>query len=295
MQINSIGHEELQNIIYQLEQALYNHQQWYNITIRALTCRLTPDKHDVSPIAHKECRFGQWYYEAAPAQLRQHPGFIELGEAHHQMHQSATKLLTTIGHNSNIAPHDYDTFANNLEKMHLELTTLQRELTELLYNRDPLTGAINRISMLPYLREQQELVKRNALSCTICMVDLDDFKKINDQYGHTVGDFVLSIITRLFISEIRSIDRIFRFGGEEFLLCTPHTDTKLAHEMIDRIRIKIEALEIPINKDKNIHITASFGLAPIHSKLTVEQSIEQADQALYKAKTEGKNCIRIFL
>lgn len=86
-----------------------------------------------------------------------------------------------------IRTHEYDSFANLLERMRLEVFTLKRELEELLYKGDPLTGAIGRIDMLPILREQQDLAKRQNVSCCIAMMDFDHFKNVNEHYGHIVG------------------------------------------------------------------------------------------------------------
>ena len=105
---------QLQDIIFQLEQALYNHQQWYNSIIRSLICKLPSDRHDTIADAHKECRFGQWYYETSPEKLRQHPGFIALGEEHLRMHKITTKLLVTINNGGTVSSYDYDDFANAL-------------------------------------------------------------------------------------------------------------------------------------------------------------------------------------
>lgn len=93
MSLYNISHEEMQKIIAELQQALYNHQQWYNELIRTLVCRLPSDKHDLSSEAHKECRFGQWYYDQRHKDLENHPGFIAVGEQHKRMHQAATSLL----------------------------------------------------------------------------------------------------------------------------------------------------------------------------------------------------------
>ena len=138
MPITSLDHEELQNILFQLEQASYHHHQWYNLVIRSLVCKLPPDRHDLNSVAHKECRFGQWYYEIAPDNLHQHSGFIALGKEHKRMHALAAKLLGATNVGTNINPCDYDDFANSLERMRLELAVLQREISELLYNRDSL-------------------------------------------------------------------------------------------------------------------------------------------------------------
>lgn len=294
MEFESLNREELQDILFQLEQALYNHYQWYNSVIRSLICRLPSDRHDLSEDAHKECRFGQWYYEGAPQKLSQNRGFIALGEEHLQMHKVATKLLLDISHGSNISPIDYDNFSLCLEKLRLEISALQQELNELLHNRDALTGAISRINMLPILREQQELVRRNVQSSCIVMFDLDHFKQVNDHYGHAAGDCVLADVTRFMIENMRPFDKIFRVGGEEFLLCLQNIDTQKAFEMVERLREGVAAMAININHDKSIHITASFGITSLKADASVEQSIEQSDKALYKAKSAGRNCTRIF-
>ncbi|KTD59592.1 regulatory protein (GGDEF, PAS, PAC domains) [Legionella santicrucis] len=294
MQIDFLNREELQEFIFQFEQALYNHQQWYNSIIRSLVCRLPPDQHDVSVNAHKECRFGQWYYGSSSHKLKQHGAFIALGEEHHYMHKAATTLLVSINNDNKVSPHDYDIFSNSMEKLHLEISALQRELNELLYSRDSLTGTINRNNMLPILREQQELVKRQVQLCCIAMLDLDKFKNLNDQHGHLAGDCVLATVSRFIIENMRPYDKVFRVGGDEFLLCLQNTNTVVASEIIERIRSGIAKMAIHINNNESVHITVSIGLTSLKTNISIEQAIEQADQALYKAKNEGRNCIRII-
>lgn len=295
MQMDSFSREELQEVIFQLEQALYNHQQWYNALIRSLICQLPADCHDLSEEAYKECRFGQWYYGAIPNKLSEHPGFIALGEEHKKMHQEAGKLLITIDRGGVIAPYDYDNFANALQRLQLEISALQRELHEMIYTRDALTGAVNRINMLPFLREQHAMVKRNLQSCSIVMVDIDFFKNVNDQHGHTIGDHVLVWVSHFMKEHLRPYDKIFRVGGEEFLLCLQNADTQRAFDIIERLRDDIaSSSSIDIEKKPPINITVSFGIAAIEPSISVEEAIEHADKALYKAKNEGRNCTRIW-
>ena len=145
-----------------------------------MCAELPGDKHDTSDEAHTECRFGQWYYGHAPEKLRKHPGFIALGEEHQRLHHMARLLLIAADAENPIAPLDFDNFANALERLRLEISALERELENSLFNHDALTGAINRFGILPTLREQQELVKRHAQLCYIAMMDLDNFKAVND-------------------------------------------------------------------------------------------------------------------
>src|SRR3989338_4499980 len=234
--LETIDRVELQKSLLELNQALYNHQQWHKELIRTFACRSACDKHDVSPKAHKECRFGQWYYSSTLQNINHHPKFIAIGEAHMQMHQLATTLLLNINAENAITPFEYDNFSNSLDRLRLEIFALKNELEILLYDHDPLTKIINRTAMLPMLQEQQELSKRKLEHCCLAMIDIDFFKKVNDKYGHIVGDKVLALLADYIMKHIRSYDKLFRFGGEEFLLCMPHTELSQAFDIVDRIR-----------------------------------------------------------
>ncbi|HFO0072980.1 TPA: diguanylate cyclase [Legionella pneumophila] len=195
---NSVSQNELQQIVSQLDQAIYNHQQWHNSLIRTLICRLPGDSNDLLFDAHTRCRFGQWYYSRIPKVIQNHPGIINIGESHQRMHQLTTHLLRKSLAEEGITTLDYDDFANALEQMRLELATLKNELEYFIHNRDELTGVFSRVTMLSTLREQQDLIKRQGQNCCLVMIDLDNFKKINDTHGHQIGDRVLSTAARFF-------------------------------------------------------------------------------------------------
>lgn len=292
MPLYNVPHDEIQRIVSELDQALYNHQQWHKELLRILICKLACDKHDLNSDAHKECRFGQWYYDQAHNALRDHPGFIAIGEQHQRVHQTAIGLLNAS--NIGIRPAEYDSFANTLERMRLEIDALKRELEELLYKRDPLTGAISRIDMLPILREQQELAKRQKIPCCLVMMDLDLFKNVNDHYGHSIGDRVLAASARFVIESVRPYDKVFRYGGEEFLIFVQQIELKSAYENIEKIRQGLAQMPIQIEQEEPIHITASFGLTELDTHSPIEQSIDHADKAMYAAKSAGRNCIKIW-
>lgn len=295
MSLQQISHDELQKLITHLDQALYNHMQWHKEIIRTLVCRLSCDRHDILPEAYKECRFGQWYYEPKSDDVSHHLGFIATGEAHKRMHELAAQLLIQASEKNAINPLDYDHFSNALEQLRLELTTLKHESEILLYNRDPLTGAINRINMLPLLRERQEVVKRLSQPCCIAMLDIDFFKKVNDKYGHVVGDRVLEALSHCIIEHLRPYDKVFRYGGEEFLLCIQDTDLLAGYDILERLREDISLLELNVNLDKPLHITVSIGVTLLSARLPIEDSITQADQAMYAAKSGGRNRVEMAI
>lgn len=289
-----ISYEELGCMIAQLDQSLYNHRQWYNSLIRTLICQLPPDRHDMSAEAWKECRFGQWYYQDVFESLKHHPRFQALGDEHQRMHILARGLLEDLVNGTKISTYKYDDFANSLDRLRLEITSLKRELEDLLYNRDSLTGLYTRANILPFLREYHEKAKRGAHSFCLVMMDFDKFKEINDTHGHAAGDRLLSTAAHFVVKNLRTYDKVFRYGGEEFLICLQ--DIKLSHafKLIDRIREELKQLKISVGGGKILQVSASFGLTLLDPHLTIENSISNADKALYACKQAGRDSTKIW-
>jgi diguanylate cyclase len=284
---------QMQSVLLQLDQAVYNHTQWYNSITRTLICGLPYDRRDMSDDAYRECPLGQWYYGADPEKLRIHPGFVAMESEHKNMHRLAAKLLQTSASGAGISTLDFDGFMNALERLRLQINTLKRELEDSLYNLDALTGANNRIGMLTRLREQQEMVKRGVQACCIAMMDIDRFKAVNDTYGHMAGDRVLAVSAHYVMEHSRPYDKLFRYGGEEFLLCMQNTNAALGHEVVERVRQGLAATPIDYGGG-TLLVTMSFGLTLLDPDASVEQSIGRADKAMYAAKTAGRNCTRIW-
>jgi diguanylate cyclase (GGDEF)-like protein len=290
----NVEQNEVQAILTQLDQAIDNHGTWFDAVTRMLVCRLPYDQRDVDANAHRQCRLGQWYYGAAPHALRVHPGFIAIEADHRNMHQLAAKLLKQAEAGAAISALDFDGFANALERLRLQLYTLKRELEDTLYNLDTLTGANSRIGMLTKLREQQELVKRRVQSCCIVMMDVDHFKAVNDTYGHIVGDRVLAGTAHYVMGHLRPYDTLFRYGGEEFLVCMQNTDAATGYQVVERLRQGIAATSVDFGGKASPQVTMSFGITLIDPDVSVEHSIDRADKAMYAAKAAGRNCTRIW-
>ena len=203
------------------------------------------------------------------------------------MHQYAATLLRASAQQVPVSLQDYERFDSALNRMRLEILTLKRDIEDGLYNLDPLTGAASRIGMLTKLREEQELVKRKAHSCCVAMMDLDNFKKVNDTYGHAIGDRVLVGFTRYVLAHLRPYDKFFRYGGEEFLLCAKDTDLAMGRGMIERLRQEVSSMPHECNCTGSVHVTVSAGLTLLDPDVSVEESIDRADKALYCAKSWG--------
>ena len=163
---------------------------------------------------------------------------------------------------------------------------------------DPLTGCYNRGYMTERLPQEIRRAKRYRHSLSLVLCDIDHFKRLNDTYGHQVGDRILKEFVQWIIQSIRNgVDWLARYGGEEFLIVIPETDTKGACYTAERLRRIISQKAIKI-QGKRIHITASFGVTGIDpdtpdEKISPEAMINQADKYLYQAKQEGRNRVKV--
>lgn len=163
------------------------------------------------------------------------------------------------------------------------------EKIEKLATKDVLTGFYNRRKYKEIIRIEIERVKRYNQPLSIIMFDIDHFKKINDKYGHSDGDYVLKTIAVIVRKNIRKIDYLFRWGGEEFLILSSETQLNNAHELAERIRKAIARYRF-----KNIgKVTVSFGVTKFKKTDTQDRFIKRADDAMYKAKKKGRNRVEV--
>ena len=161
---------------------------------------------------------------------------------------------------------------------------LQRELMDQA-DTDPLTGALNRRHMEFLLSEAVERRSRSAAPASVLLMDIDHFKSINDRFGHNTGDEVLKNLVSLIKKHMRKLDRVFRTGGEEFLILLPDTKSADATTYAERLRVLIAEAALT----KECQVTVSIGVAQCGPNQTIESWIKNADDALYFAKQDGRN------
>jgi diguanylate cyclase (GGDEF)-like protein len=160
------------------------------------------------------------------------------------------------------------------------------ELAEL----DELTGASNRRSIMRMLEEAIAGARRTGSPCSIALIDLDWFKRINDAYGHPTGDEVLRTFSITMFANVRNVDRFGRYGGEEFLLVLPDMDADRAMRSLDRLRAIIADLDWSAFSP-GMRVTMSAGVATLDPNETSDLFLARADSALYAAKAQGRNRI----
>ncbi|HDO7862908.1 TPA: GGDEF domain-containing protein [Legionella pneumophila] len=179
----------------------------------------------------------------------------------------------------------------------ISLAIANIRLKELLHSqaiRDPLTGLLNRRFLDEYVVKQIGQAKHSQSMIAFIMIDVDNFKRVNDNFGHDTGDQVLSILGKLFTSLIREGDLACRYGGEEFLLVLPQCTLDNAKKISETIRDEVSKMPMTL-KNNVFNITISLGISsyPNHGS-SLQELIETADKALYSAKTQGKNRVVIF-
>jgi diguanylate cyclase (GGDEF)-like protein len=154
---------------------------------------------------------------------------------------------------------------------------------------DDLTGLVNRRRFIEALQAEIERARRFGSPLTVILADLDDFKRVNDELGHHAGDIVLRSFADLMRSHVREVDVPGRIGGEEFAIVLPETDADGAASVAERMRHALEAVSLPVDDDRSIRVTASFGVAGLQTAQSGDDLLRAADAALYRAKADGKN------
>jgi diguanylate cyclase (GGDEF)-like protein len=161
---------------------------------------------------------------------------------------------------------------------------------EQLAELDDLTGSFNRRCIMRFLDDEAARAHRTKAACSIALIDLDWFKRINDTYGHPIGDEVLRTFAITVFANIREVDRFGRYGGEEFLLVLPDTPADVAVRLLDRLRQIIANLDWSAFSP-GMRVTVSAGVAALRLNETPDALLARADSALYQAKAQGRDRI----
>lgn len=217
------------------------------------------------------------------------------------LHHCDYRLTTNEGYLGEII------FSRSKRFVEAELTTLELLLRALVYPLrnairyqavmrnsllDPLTSLGNRTALDSTLRRELQMAERHHHELSLLMIDIDFFKKINDEYGHNRGDLVLREVAKGIQSACRGSDITFRYGGEEFVVVLGKTGANGAKIIAERIRQQIANTHIEHN-GKNINVTVSVGIATRQSggQEHINDLFDRADKALYIAKNSGRNCV----
>jgi diguanylate cyclase (GGDEF)-like protein len=166
--------------------------------------------------------------------------------------------------------------------------SLSESVLKRLATTDPLTGAFNRRHFMELMLREQRRAERYDAVYSVLMIDIDHFKRVNDTYGHQVGDQAIQAMSGACQKALRPTDLLARYGGEEFIITLTHTDQPGAAKVAERLREAVS--EIALQTEQGVlKFTISIGVSTFFKRSLLEEIIGRADQALYQAKTAGRN------
>jgi len=279
--------------ISDLERATMRQTEWFKRWHDEVICNHDTSAFKVAVI--EDVPLGAWYASDLSLPFHNNPCFLSLGQKLNDMLAQVCTFLVQASEGGPRSVDDYTAFMNTLMDLNVDVQCLQNDAWRGLTKMDPLTGVRNRHDMMADLDNERERARRAAQPCAIAMVDLDHFKSINDTHGHMVGDQVLRKISSLFAEQLRPYDMVYRYGGEEFLLCLPNTDVQTAQMVLNRLRETIAAKAMPYAKDgTDFFVTASFGVADIDTVEHIVKTIERADAAMYDVKHSTRNAVKAW-
>ncbi len=290
---------QMDELLLTIRHAVERNQAQEEIIRLASFPRLLP-----SPVIELNPAGGVTYLN--PAAERLFPELSAMGRSHPLLHGSG-ELIAALWqgrqpgeavHEAKVGEATYELHISYVREVDLiriyvlDITQRKRAEAEihLLATTDSLTGIANRREFSAILAREVDRAKRYGTPMSLAMYDLDYFKRVNDTFGHDVGDYVLQTVTRLVKENIRANDVVARWGGEEFMVLMPQSDVQAARNASEKLRLAIAGHHF----DKVGNLTASFGVAAFEPQDDLNSLLKRVDDALYRAKEQGRNRVEIL-
>jgi diguanylate cyclase len=284
---------EIDRLITALDAASDAHMNWTHRILRFVLLRTSPGEDVLAPMAHTLCTFGRWctanrsHFETIDVLAANR---LEL--AHQAMHDAVRSICVDLLAGRPGKADDLLAFEQAQSEL---LVLLARFKTSILANavrNDPLTGLPLRYGIEGDFSLQQKDALRNHNQLFVALIDIDHFKRINDSYGHPVGDRVLRHLAETLNCNLRSNEPLYRFGGEEFLWLMQCKSAEEAEQSAQRLLTIIRTTHVPIADNKSVTLTVTLGMAQAGHHEELASALERADVALYRGKETGRDrCI----
>ncbi|WP_428034421.1 diguanylate cyclase [Amphritea sp.] len=288
--LEKIDQKEFVRLSADIRTVFHQHLLWYNsLNLALVTQEPVLSEEDYCCCSHTLCQFGKWIKKILDNPKFHHPFFIDLDSQHQAFHKIANRLITDLNAQQPMDQASYQQLIKGQETFTAQLLTLFEFSVMTLNQFDTVTGLMNRRSVNSVLAYEKYRMARNKTSrCCIALVDIDHFKKVNDLYGHDVGDLALAQVASIMSSFTRESDTLARYGGEEFLFVLPDIELDDAIVIIERVRRRLA--DTPLQLDQHtLKLSASFGITQLTNDYQLKTSIKNADDALYLAKHSGRN------
>lgn len=262
---------------------------------RSAVAKVRPDDDLLVLGAHGRSSLGLWYRERKDTPPVDQPAFETLVVLHEALLNHIALLAARAWKDDRVPVEEYDALLEKATAFHEQAQRLIRAFQAAISDIDPLTGAQTRQVMLRDLKREMLRARRSGTPGCLALADIDHFKSVNDRYGHRIGDQVLATVSNMLIANLRPYDSVYRYGGEEFLICLPDTGESEGRRVLERVRERIADTPILAGGENDaLSVTVSFGLAVMSPRHPLAELIERADSALFMAKRGGRNRIEAW-
>jgi diguanylate cyclase (GGDEF)-like protein len=281
---------ETERLVAKIDAAIEAHLEWTRRVLRCAALHASPGDDVLADDAHWRCRFAHWLEKerqtlkavdaAATARIR---------EQHEGMHAAVRRLCHDLLARGVASEADLDAFESAQKALVAELASLKTRIVAHAARHDPLTGLPLWHGLEEEFGRHRALAQRGGARLAIVMADVDHFKRINDCYGHAVGDAALRHVADILRATVRASDRVFRFGGEEFLLLLLVADAQAAARTVRRILRAFRNNPARLEGGLALELRISAGVALCEPGESMAEVLERADRALYAAKRAGRD------
>jgi len=261
---------------------------------RSAVSKVRPDDDLLSLGAHGKTAFGAWYEERRENPPLDQPAFETLVALHEALLNHLALLAERAWKSEKVPVEEYDALLEKVTAFREQAQRLAKAFQAAISDIDPLTGAQTRQVMQRDLKREVVRARRSGVPACIALADIDHFKAINDTFGHSVGDQVLAAVSTALIDNLRPYDSVYRYGGEEFLICLPETGPEEARRVLERVRARIAKEVFTTDDGREVSVTVSFGVTLLNPRRAIPEMVERADKALYTAKSEGRNRVVVW-
>ncbi len=284
---------KLEAFVGELDAAVAGHLDWTRGLLRCAVLRTLPGDDVMAHDAHCRCRFGQWIAsEHEHLKAIDEATTAEMFETHERMHRSVRKFCEAIVAEGKGQPSDLDEFEQSQRDLVATLAHFKTTLLERSARLDSLTGLPLRYGLEEEFAHFRSQARRLGRKTALMMNDVDHFKRVNDTYGHAVGDLALKHTAGILRRQARGDEPIFRFGGEEFLQLMRVEAAAEAETVAERLLQALRDAPMTLSGGHLLPLRVSSGLALVGTDEDLGPAIARADRALYAAKAAGRDCWR---
>lgn len=290
---NDSSSRDDQEFIRQLDEAAQAHVAWSQRVLRCAVLRTSPGEDVLAEDAHDRCTFGGWFqqcrerFDALDVEAALH-----LDEQHRLMHDAVRAICKGTLEGVTVDASVVDDFEQSQTSVLADLTFLKTQFQARSARLDALTGLPLRYGLEEEFDHCLAQTKRRGELTVVVMLDVDHFKRVNDEHGHTAGDLALQHIARLLISRCRSGELLFRYGGEEFLALLQAKDREAARQGAERLLQALRDIPLTLPNGHVLDLRASAGLAVADTGESLADIVSRVDHALYAAKAAGRDTWR---